>query len=607
MTGPLLLSSAIILGTRHGVRLPRPATRGATVASQALVGVLLAAAVIGQRALLQGTSVQATLEWEVVLAAALAVLIAFPLLQRRSVVARLSALGRETPIRRTAAVAAAMCFASIWMLRAVMTDRLTGDAAGLNLPFTFNDAIAVLDGRTPLVDYHLIYAKLLPYVTAAVLGTFGTSTLVYSAFMAMLNVLVLMAVYALLRRVARSSVAALLLFIPFVATSDIAFSTIRAGELGPMTLSATWPMRYGGAYLLAWLTVRHLDGCTPKRRWVLFMIGGLAAVNSLEFGVSAFVATVVALGFARPPRSATSVIRLAADAATGAAIAVALVCLVTFARARALPDLSMLFEWPNIFTRLGWFSFPLHVWGLHLAIYATFVAAIAVAAIQVVQSKKDPLLTGMLTWSGVFGLLNAGYFVSNPDVTKLTTLLSAWSFSIVLLTIVCARALAARGWRHPTYGELLVFLGFGICVCLVGRVSPPHEQIARLTQPHSDPSYLTVVESFVDQLTRRGEKVAILVPMSYRVSHDLDLDNVSPYGFMNEIVTRSQMETLIDALRRERVLSVFVPAPGSRLLQEGDAAPQQLDMLVDIGFRAIASQYGVWRMHRIVTPARPGS
>ena len=42
------------------------------------------------------------------------------------------------------------------------------------MTWTLNDAFAVLDGRTPLVDYHLIYAKLLPYPAALVLLAFGT-------------------------------------------------------------------------------------------------------------------------------------------------------------------------------------------------------------------------------------------------------------------------------------------------------------------------------------------------------------------------------------------------------------------------------------------------
>jgi hypothetical protein len=360
-----------------------------------------------------------------------------------------------------------------------------------------------------------------------------------------------------------------------------------------MTLSEVFPMRYGGAYLLAWLTARHLDAHRPRHVWTLGFVGGLVTINNLEFGGSATVATFAALACARPPRSVAAARRLAAQGAAGLVSAIAVVCLITLARAGALPDPAQLFEWPRIFTQLGWFSLPLRLFGLHLAIYATFAGSITLAAVRLARGDDDRLLTGMLVWAGVLGLLGGGYFIGRPDVQRLNVILSGWGFAVALLTIACGRALAARGWRRPTLPESLVLFGFGLSVCLLSHLSPPQHQIARLTQSLPAPVYPIAAERFVRERTHRGERVAILLPMSFRISHDLNLDNVSPYGFMNAIVTQRQMRTLIDALRREHVASVFVPAPYSFLVQEGDSAPEQLEALIAEGFHPAGQQNGM--------------
>src|SRR6185503_16423379 len=97
------------------------------------------------------------------------------------------------------------------------------------------------------------------------------TALVYSVTMAVLSLLALVGVYAVYRRVTRSSLLALGLFVPFVATGALGETTI---------MPALWPMRYGSAYLLAWLTARSLDGDRPRRAATLSFVGTLAVVNS---------------------------------------------------------------------------------------------------------------------------------------------------------------------------------------------------------------------------------------------------------------------------------------------------------------------------------------
>jgi hypothetical protein len=221
----LLPAAAVLAGVRRGVALRPGAVRALAFASQAGLLALVAIALITQHAQISWTKLAPpTFGRKAVIAATAMMLGAVIALRRPGVSARLTRLVRETRLRRVAALALVIAFAAAWLLKGIMTDRLTGDVASVNLPYTFNDALAVLGGRTPLVDYHLIYAKLLPYATSVVLATFGTTVFVYTTFMAALNSLTLTAVYAVFRRVTRRSLLALGLFLPFVAVSDVNYS-----------------------------------------------------------------------------------------------------------------------------------------------------------------------------------------------------------------------------------------------------------------------------------------------------------------------------------------------------------------------------------------------
>jgi len=590
---PLPLLAAILLGPGR-IALRPPIIRALTLAGQATLVALLAVALLEQHPLaVLGFPIPALVGPGRLLPAAAIVLAGLLALRSERLRPRLLALGRETRRRRRAAAALAVALVACWMLEAPVTDRLAEGTIGLSGTWSLNDAMAILGGRTPLVDFHPIYAKLLPYPTALVLSIFGTNTFVYTTFMAVLAGLALLAVYAIFRTVAGGSLPALALFVPFVAMTDV---EADAG-FHSLSLPPLWPMRFGGTYLLAWLVVRQLAGRRPRSTWAVFFAAGLLVLNSPEFGMAAAIATAAALTIAQPPRSARAAGRLAAHAALGALGAIALVALLTLVRAGELPHPGLLLEWPRIFTSLGWFSLPLRALDLHLAIYATFVAAVALAAVRLAGREEDRVLTGMLMWSGVFGLLVGGYYVGRPDVIKLTSLFSPWSFALSFLTVAVVAGLRERAWR-PTLAGLLVLLGFGVSICTLTGAPQPQQELARLRGPGSEPRYLPAAERFVRRHVEPDETVAILLPMSYRISYDLRLRNVTPYGFMNAVVTRRQMQTLLDTLRREQVAAVFTPAPDSFLAHEADAAPEQLEALAEAGYEAVETRGGMVAFRR---------
>jgi hypothetical protein len=573
---PLLTAGAILLAARRPPRLRPRATQALVLASQALLLAFVAFAVLGQHGVALAERPLPRVFGVGTILAAGALAAAGVLAMRQPGIARwVARLARETPGRRAAGPLVAGVVAAAWLLDGLITDGVDGS----QLVYTVNTSFAVLDGRTPLVDLHPIYAKLLPYAGALAMAAFGTTALVYTIAMGALSTLSLVAAYAVLRRIVSSSLLGLALFVPFVALSDLEH---------PMLMTAMFPMRYGGAYLMAWLVARRIDRRDDRSAWPLFAVGGVVALNELEFGMAALVATLVALVCASPPRSRRAALRLGRDVVSGSLVALVAISLLTLLRAGALPDPAILLEWPRIFTRLGWFARPMPPVSLHLAVYATFAAAVLLAAVRLQGAQRGDLLTSMLAWGGVFGLLAGSYYVGNSDEGKLATMYSAWAFALVLLTIASVRALAARRWRRPSLAEGLVLLGFCLAVCSIARLTPPQDQIARLAD-EPPPMYQPAAERFIRGLTQPGQKVAILMPIGHRFSYELGLDDVFPYETQDEIVTRSQLQLVLDMIRRERVHDVFLlasltaPAQMAMIRRAGFSVRAQDDQFVALG------------------------
>jgi hypothetical protein len=593
LLGPLLLAGAVLAGGRRGLRL-HPWIAGALVAIGELLALaFLTLAVLGQRGVV--LPVQPRL-WPIfsirtmVVALGLGVALALALLiaaHSARVVRWVARAARDTRARRVACLVLAGALAAAWLLTAVTTEGSVGDNGMMD--WTMDDPFAILNGRTPLVDFHALYAQLLPYPIAAAMAVFGTTVLIYTIAMTAFSGIGLLAVYAVLRRVVGSPLLALGLYAPVLAVGFL--KTVfepPSVQLSNVAVFGMWPLRYTGAYLLAWLTARHLDGAAPRRAWVLFLAAGLGALDNLEFGLAALIATVAALACAQPPRSRRALARLAADVAIGALAATALLALLTLVRSGGLPDFGLLLEFPRIFGVLGLVAMPMPTLGFQLVLYATFAAAIAVAAVRVVQRREDRLLTGMLVWSGVFGLLAGSYYIGRSDTLKLVSMLSAWGFTLALVVVAIGGDLLARRRRLPGLAELAVLFGFGLAICSLVQLPAPGRELARLRQRYPAPTAEPTASRFVAAQTRPGERVAILIALGHRMAYDHDIVNVAPYSFIEEMVTRAQLRTLLDTVRREHVHKLFLPT--------SHMPPEHLRAFAHAGFaqHAVRDAYSEW-------------
>ena len=468
---------------------------------------------------------------------------------------------------RGACLVAAVVTVVVWVLPAVYTDHgmAATDAAGqLRLPgelfgntYYFDEATAVLNGRSPLVNMPA-YGALWPYVIALPFGMFDGSYAAYTALMAAITCVAMLAVYDVLRRIA-GALGALLLFVPFVATSFF----IELGNVhwryDPGNYFGIFPLRYAAPYLLAGLTAWTIARTRTTRAVdvTLFTAAALVVLNNVDFGLSALMATVVAVAITRRPLQAKL---LAAEVVAGALLALALVSLLTLLREGSLPHLGLLGHYGRVFVNGGYGNIALHLLGWHVVLTITFVAALATAAARVGATARDRLLTAMLAWAGIFGLGASVYYYayrSHPDV--LVNIFSAWAFALALLTIVVLRAERTRE-RLPSLPALLVLFGFGLVVCSIAQVPRPWFEVSRIADDVGTqrPLVLSAMADEVRARTRPREPVALFVQVGHRVAREAGVVNVSPYPGLKQMPAREQLDDVLELLRREGGRTVFV-------------------------------------------------
>jgi len=568
LLGPPLLAALVLAHARSGRRVRlRPRTIGALVrGAQATLAAVLVLCFLAQHAIVLDADFpfwprRIYFTWPALIAAAALAALAPLLLRRAAPHLALAELTRETRRRRIACAALAALYTAIWLTTSIDLDSSIGnttEAVSGHVLWTMAEPFAVLNGRTPLVDFHAQYGQVWAYLAAVPMGLFGATIFTYTLTMATGTGLAALAVYATLRRLVRGPLLALALYAPFLATAFFTIIGPPGNRYGPANIFILWPIRYSGPMLLAWLAARHLDGARPHRPWTLFAVAGLVTVNNPDFGFAATAATFAAVAAAGPPgRRALG--RLAAQALAGASGAVASFALVTLVRSGSLPHPELLFQFSRLYGIDGWEQLPMPELGLHVAVFLTFAAALVLAAVRVARSAARRLLTGMLAWIGVFGLLASVYYAGRAHPMALFDFFAPWAFAVVLLLLVVVPALAARGWRRPTPPELAVLFAFGLVVCSLPQTPAPWTQVARIRDRTPQPVFRQLeAERLVAATARRGEKVGILTALSHRVAYDTGVVNVSPFASIESIATREQLREAIGAFRREGVTKVYM-------------------------------------------------
>jgi len=576
-------AAAIPLLARRAPRLAPERIRATVLAVQALVALALAGLWIAQRGVNRyGGNDPSAVGWPTIAGAVALALLAAAVLADGRATARLRAAGAGG--RWAIGCAAVATVATVlWLLPSVFTDsNIVYGQSGVffHLRTTYDEAMSVLDGRGPLVNM-ASYGALVPYLVALPLAWSGASVAVFTSLMVTLSALALLAVFGILRRLTPHPLAALALYLPFVATSlfIVLGESVERFDFGDYF--AMWPVRYAGPYVLAWLLARQLAGERPRSVIALFAFAGLVVLNNTDFGLPALGATVLALLCARPPRTRAALGALAARVAAGLALAYALVAALTLARAGTLPRFEWLLAYARLFGLSGYQNLPTPTLGFHLVILATYVAALALAGARLAQREADATLTGMLAWCGAFGLGTGAYFVYRSHPDTLPAAYSIWALTLALLLIAALRAGAARGARVPSLPTLALLFGFGVAACSLAQLPLPWLQVQRLARTSPiRPLATPEAVAFVRAHAPSGATVAILTPTGHRIAWGAGVRNVMGYTGMTQMPTVDQLDQTLAALRAGHGDRVFLGEP---------YPPEVPGALRQRGFREVAS------------------
>ncbi|HEV7772743.1 MAG TPA: hypothetical protein VGO48_05575 [Conexibacter sp.] len=574
LSGPLLLAGTTALVARRPPRLSARVAGVLVWAAQAAVFVAAIAFLVVQRRIVYGETYQTAEPFSqryfsnatlvVAVLGALAIVAATRSDRVRAMAARWA---RETSARRIGWTFAAALLTAVWLLHAfnseatVITENLP---AQYHLRFTLDETFAVLNGRTPLVNFDAQYGSLWPYPVAAAMWLLGVSVGTFTGLMCVIAGLSLLAMYDVLRRVSRSSLTGLVLFAPFLATSFFLLRGPLENRYTLATIFADYPLRFAGPWLLAWLTVRHLD---RERRdphpWPLFLVAGLVAMNNTDHGIPALGALVAALVWTGP-LTWRRLRTVALQALVGLAAAFALVSLLTLVRAGALPDPTSLFRFARLYASAGFAMLPMPTLGLHTIIYMTFAAALAAATVRTLNGDADRSLTGALAFIAVFGLGSGTYYAGRSHPEVLVTSFAAWSFALALLTLIAVRRLAAHPQRWPEPAVVLCLVAFCTIACSLAQTPTPWSQVDRLRATGEPVLRRPAGQAFVAANARPGEHVAILLTLGHRIAENLGITNVSPYTTAFAMPAVTQLDDVVRALRAEGGNKVFLPTtPGA--------------------------------------------
>jgi hypothetical protein len=588
---PLGLAGIVALAPRWLPRIPSAAVGPLVVAVQFVVVAVVVASIVAQYRFVFGAiytggfspAFQIRFFSPPTLATATAIAVAIAAALRVAWVRERAAVLLQR--QRSAPLFAVAAFATtIWMLHAVYTDAaLTNAPEGLayHLGFTIDETFAVLNGRTPLVDFTAQYAQLWPFVLSLPLLVFGKTVLTFTIALCTITALALVGVYDILRQASRSALAALLLYLPFLATSLFLIGGTPRYRSTPATYYASFPLRYALPLLLAWLTARHLarNGEGTRRTWPLFVVAGLAVVNNGDFGLAALAATVAALLCTATTRDRAAFVRLGMAVVGGVTLALALVALLTLVLAGAMPQPTRWSDYARLYAIGGFSMMPIPgLLGVHTLLYVTYAAAIVVATMRALRVAPNRVLTGMLMWSGVFGLGAGFYWIGRSHPAPLSYELPAWGLGLMLLTLVAVRELSALRLRRTAIGALAVLFGFGLATCSIAQMPTPWEQLGRLRAPAASPeadagmlfpprdaSTRRFVSSLADGpshfVVRHGAPVAILLATGHLVADAYGVVNVSPYTGAESLVTVERVEATIDALRAAGGNTAILPNP----------------------------------------------
>jgi hypothetical protein len=178
------------------------------------------------------------------------------------------------------------------------------------------------------------------------------------------------------------------------------------------------------------------------------------------------------------------------------------------------------------------------------------------AAVRYVKREPDRVLTGMLAFSGVFGLVTGMYFVGRSLQIQLMLLFPAWGLALALAAWTAVGSLRAEGSDRVRLRRLLIpacaaLIGYGVMVAAIARLPQPQQQVDRLSNG-GRPQDLKPVEGLVESWTNPGEHVLLIgTTPEHLIADRSHVVNVSPLNGVTSLISPADADRSIDQLEDE--------------------------------------------------------
>jgi hypothetical protein len=503
---------------------------------------------------------------------------------------------RSRRVRRSIGVGAATIFTSASLLPAVFTEGNIGHAfIGVRgqVGFVLDEMSSVAAGRHPLVDFAAQYTRLMPFAIWPVSSVTESSIGRFTVAMAILSLITLLAIYFVFSKVMESHLVALAFYLPFVAVTSLP-QLVHGNELIYLPNVYDYlPFRLLGPFLIAAVCTSYLVR-GRVRHVPLFTLAGIVAINNSEWGIPCFCALVVGLWCGRVTRRSgwLGIRDLLRDAALGATLAVLLVCGLTLVAAGSLPQLGVTTQISRLFLVDGLGAQPTSVLGLHVAIYLTFVAALAWGLLATLCDAMTRPLRGMLAYVGILGLGGFSSWAGRSHPLALSGMFPAWAVATALLVWAIVRSIRTARELSPLFviqwlvPSVVVVTMFGLMISSFWQFPAPSTQIHRIVSHDVRPvegvsadeaslcasstpaGCLPLItradrvsaDRFVSSRSRPGDRVVILTELGHVVARESRVVNVSPYPYPDLILSASQLQGVLRELRASGGSKVFLGA-----------------------------------------------
>lgn len=497
------------------------------------------------------------------------------------------ALAEGRPLRRASPILAAAGAAAyaLFHLSTVVFDDASllsaPDTVVFHLPYTVGEFAAVLNGRTPGVDFFPQYVWFLQYLLAPPFRLAGLTVHTYTVAMAALSFVALMLLWDVFRRVTGSAWMALGLFVLLVALAFHPVEIVSSGRPAhAFNYFAVGPLRYFGPFVVTWLVTWYLCRPSDLRAGLVFAGAGLSALNNLDFGVPALGGAVLALGLvalSQPGPRVRPVLRLVGVAALGLAAACATFEAVALLRSGHLVRFSSMTVFQRAFAVLGFSMLPMPRWGMHWNVYLTFMVGLGAGVVRLAAVRRaagvpaqaaaaDRRLGGVLVQASVFGAGALSYYVGRSHWAVLPAVFAAWGVALVLLAWLGLRGGVAVLRREPlaVVPALLALLALAVPAgeALPLR-RPRHLYAAPTPLDRGTASYVVDASRYAGLLrraTRAGEKVMISYPAGHLAASLAGVDDVFPFVESGSCLVVGQVDEIVARMKANGVTKHFGPA-----------------------------------------------